>query len=683
MEQGFKMETLITLENVSKEYPHRDVLKNISFGINDGDRIGLIGVNGTGKSTLLKCLAGEEEADEGRITKNGKLRIAYLPQTPVFDNSKSVLDNVVEGKRAEEEYINLRGQARTLLLQFGIENPDDTAEHLSGGTKKRAALVRTILTPSNFLILDEPTNHLDSDMTEWLENFLKGYKGAFIMITHDRYFLDRTVNKMIELDQGKIYEYVGANYSKYLEMKAEREEIALSTEHKNQNLYRIELAWMQRGARARTTKQKAHIERFNELANREKPVITDDEVKISTLSSRLGKKTIILDHISKSFGEKQVIKDFSYTLLSDDRIGIIGKNGCGKSTLLKLITGLLQPDTGKVETGITVKAGFFLQENEELPQNERVIDYIRETADYIKSTDGVITASQMLEKFLFSGAAQYGIIGKLSGGEKRRLFLLHVLMQEPNILILDEPTNDLDIKTLTILENYLKSFPGIVISVSHDRYFLDKMANRIFSFEGNGIIKQYEGGYSDYRLKKEVEDEKELFGELSGGKKRGKEGKAEANGKGKAEAGAIAAENQNGSKKASEGEGREEGKAKEGSEEGASWNGEGTSEGRENWSEGSGSWNKGSAGGNSRHEKKVRFSYKEEREFETIDSDIEKLEAELAEVEAGIVKEASNYPKLSELSKRKEELETKLEEKMERWEYLSELNEKIQAQKKN
>ena len=488
---------LLNLENVTKAYTERPLFTNVSLGINETDKIGLIGINGTGKSTLLKIIAGITEPEEGQVVKGNHVRIAYLPQTPVFDNDKSILKNVTEGIQAENEYQNIEGQVASMLADLDIFNVDESPEHLSGGQRKRMALVRTLLMPAELLVLDEPTNHLDSSMTEWLEEYLKKWKSAFIMITHDRYFLDRVTNKIVELDKGKLYSYQ-ANYSGFLELKSQREESVLATERKNKSLYRMELEWMKRGARARSTKQKAHIKRFEELRDRDK-IQTDSQVEMDSVYSRLGKTTVELDDISKAFSGHDYISHFTHIFLKNDRIGIVGHNGCGKSTLLKIMTGNLQPDSGTVKIGETVKIGYFSQENEHLNENQMVLDYIEDTALFVKTNDGTITASQMCERFLFDGSMQHSLIGKLSGGEKRRLYLLKILMEAPNILILDEPTNDLDITTLTILEDYLKQFAGIVIAVSHDRYFLDKTVNRIFAFSASepGKIVKMEGNYSD------------------------------------------------------------------------------------------------------------------------------------------------------------------------------------------
>lgn len=600
---------LLTLEHISKSYTERILFDDIGLGINDGDKIGVIGINGTGKSTLLKIITGLEDADAGTVTRGKKVQIAYLPQTPVFDPDKTILENVLFEKKAEQEYRNLEGEARAMLLRLGIAECDRTASHLSGGQKKRAALVRTLLTPAQILVLDEPTNHLDNEMAEWLEDYLTKYKGAFIMITHDRYFLDKVTNRIVEIDKGQLYSYT-ANYSRFLELKAEREEIAQSTERKNKSLYRMELEWMQRGARARSTKQKAHIERFENLRDRA-ALETDGQVEINSLSSRLGKKTIVLEQVCKAFDGKPYITDFSYILLSTDRIGIIGPNGCGKSTLLKLMTGNLTPDSGSIDCGSTVKVGYFSQENEAMNETLKVIDYIRETADFIQTSDGTITASQMCEKFLFSGSMQYSVIARLSGGEKRRLYLLKILMEAPNILVLDEPTNDLDIQTLTILEDYLKSFPGIIITVSHDRYFLDKIAERIFSFE-DGRIRQYEGNFSDYKLSYAALHPEAAIRDTA-----------------------------------------PKGRAADGDT-------------KKDWRA---------------PRERLKFSYQEQKEFDSIDDDIARLEEKISELDVQITENAANYSRLTELTTEKEVLQTQLNDKMDRWVYLNDLAEQIEAQR--
>lgn len=601
---------LLTLENISKSYTERMLFHHINLGINEGDKIGVIGINGTGKSTLLKIIAGLEETDEGTVIKNNKLRISYLPQTPVFDETKSILTNVTEGQTAKESYRNITGEARVMLQKFGISNPDDNSSTLSGGQKKRVALVRTLLTESDLLILDEPTNHLDSEMTEWLEDYLRKWKGSFIMITHDRYFLDRVTNKIVELDKGHLYSYQ-TNYSGFVALKSEREEMALATERKAKALFKTELAWMQRGARARSTKQKAHIQRFEALRDREK-IQVDGTVEINALSSRMGKKTIELYDISKHYNNTVLFSPFSYIFLPTDRIGIVGHNGCGKSTLLNIITGKCKSDTGSIEIGTTMKIGYFSQENEALNPNITVLQYIRNTAEYIETSEGTMTASAMCEQFLFDGSMQYTKIEKLSGGEKRRLYLLKVLMESPNILILDEPTNDLDIQTLTILENYLSNYEGIVITVSHDRYFLDKLATRIFSFE-NGEIVRYEGNYSDFK-----QAQKDNISALN----------------------TISTEKQTTSNSNSK----------------ATWKQKDT---------------------------RLKFSYKEQKEYETIDEDIAILEHKITQLENEINNCTSEYSKLTSLMTEKEQTEKLLEEKMERWVYLNDLAEQIELAKKH
>ena len=593
---------LLTAENISKSFNSDKILfDNISLGINEGDKIGLIGINGTGKSTLLKILAGEEEADSGKLTKGNAVRIAYLPQHPEFDDNESVISEVIKGKKAKNEFWDTEGEARSLLAKFEIEDVEAKVGTLSGGQKKRAALVRTLLDDAEILVLDEPTNHLDTAMSEWLEDYLKKMKQALFIITHDRYFLDQVTNRIAELTHGKLYSYLGG-YMKYLELKAEREEMELATERKNAALYKKDLAWMMRGARARSTKQKAHIERFEELKNRDK-IIVDKEIVVDSVSSRLGKQIIEIDNISKSYGNKVLFTDFTYMFRRIDRIGIIGKNGSGKSTLLKTILGQVKPDSGNIIIGQTAKIGYFSQDSGELNPNQTVIESAKDIAEYVQTKDGTISASKMLERFLFEGAMQYTKIEKLSGGERRRLALLHTLISAPNILILDEPTNDLDITTLSILEDYLDSFDGVVITVSHDRYFLDRVANRIFSFE-NGCIKLYEGGYSDYLEKAEPKTE---------------EVKVE--------------------KKASDA--------------------------KKDWK--------------ASKVTKLKFTYAEQKEFETIDEDIEKLNEAIEKLDVEIEENASRYGKLGELMAEKEKLEAELEQKEERWLYLTELNEKIKA----
>lgn len=596
---------LLTIDKVTKGYTDKVLFKEISLGIQEGDKIGVIGVNGTGKSTLLKIIAGIEEADEGEVTTGRNIKVEYLAQQPEFDFAKSILENVMlQDQDSHEKDWNKEADAKSMLDKLGIRDYDGRVDVLSGGQRKRLALVRAILNPADILVLDEPTNHLDNDMAEWLEKYLNQYRGVIVMVTHDRYFLDKVTNRIVEIDNGNIYSYAGG-YSSFLELKAQREEMELATERKNKSLYRQDLEWMMRGARARSTKQKAHIERFEQLRDREKPKEAAS-VEMNSVASRLGKKTIELHEVSKSYGEKVLFRDFTYILLKNDRIGIIGKNGCGKSTLLKVINGIVEPDSGYVEIGETVKIGYFSQENEEMDPNIKVIDYVKSVAEYIATSEGSITASQMLEKFLFTGAMQYSLIGKLSGGEKRRLYLLYVLMGAPNVLFLDEPTNDLDIQTLTILEHYLDTFPGIVVTVSHDRYFLDRMVNRIFAFEGDGLVKQFEGGYSDYMLTKgdDVPEEK---------------------------------------------------KPEKPKEEKKSYQKDRSSQ--------------------------LKFTYSEQKEYDTIDDDIAKLEANIEKLEADMVSNASNYGKLNELMKEKEEREKQLEVKMERWMYLTELAQKIEESK--
>ena len=500
---------ILTMEHIGITLGDKTIFRDVTAGIEDHDRIGVIGVNGTGKSTILSILAGKREPDSGTvITRNG-LKISYLSQNPVFDPEKTVLENVTEAIYGQEEHWNTEGEAKAMLQRFGISDPDVRPDILSGGQKKRAALACSLLTPSDLLILDEPTNHLDHDMIEWLENWLLTYKGALLMVTHDRYFLDEVTTSIWEIDKADIFRYEG-NYEKYLETKQERLDFARAAERKMAALYKQDLAWMMRGARARSTKQKAHIQRFEALRDRDK-IVEERNVAISSLPSRLGNKIIEVENLSKAYDDRLLFCDFTYTFLKNDRIGIIGPNGCGKSTLIKIILGMIPPTTGSVSIGQTVIPGFFSQENEALDEELRVIDYIKEGAEFIRTTEGLVSASSMCERFLFDSNDQYTPISKLSGGEKRRLYLLRILMEAPNVLVLDEPTNDLDIQTLQILEDYLDHFAGVVIVVSHDRYFLDRVVNRIFSFEEDKTLRQNEGGYEEYRIRKlsETASEKE------------------------------------------------------------------------------------------------------------------------------------------------------------------------------
>nr|WP_177295767.1 ABC-F family ATP-binding cassette domain-containing protein [uncultured Blautia sp.] len=613
---------ILNMEHISKVYGDKVIFDDISVGIHQGDKIGIIGINGTGKTTFLRILAGLEEADEGQVVRQNGLRLSYLSQHPQFPEGATILSYVSEGKR--EEDWNPETDAHMVLNKLGIADHEEEIAHLSGGQKKRVALARVLINPADLLILDEPTNHLDNEMAAWLEDYLNRFKGAVIMVTHDRYFLDRVTNKILEISHGKTYTYE-AKYSKFLEMKAEREEMEMASERKRQSVLRMELEWAKRGCRARTTKQRARLERLEALKNGTAPV-RDKSVEIDSVETRMGKKTIELHHISKSFGEKVCIRDFDYIVLKNQRLGIIGPNGCGKSTLLKIIAGILEPDSGHVETGETIRMGYFSQEIEEMNTSQRVIDYIRDVAEYIPTKDGLISAAKLLEQFLFDSSMQYSPIEKLSGGEKKRLYLLKILAAAPNVLLLDEITNDIDIPTLTILEDYLDSFAGIVIAVSHDRYFLDNLADRIFEFDRDGNLTQYEGGYTDY-----LESKKRRFGDTSGsdfafGKKEGGRGSGE---------------NDN-----------------------ASASGEKDSV--KTWKQ--------------NRTTKLKFSFKEQREYETIDDDIAKLETKLEKLDADIMANATNSGKLNELTREKEEAEALLEEKMDRWVYLNDLAERIEAQ---
>lgn len=635
---------LVTIEHLTKSYTERLLFDDTAFSLNEGEKVGLIGVNGTGKSTLLKIVAGLVEPDGGTVVRGRSLYIRYLPQIPEFVESDTVLESV-ERENASEPHFTSRDEllatAKNILNKLGITDHEARIGTLSGGQRKRVALAGVLLSTADLLILDEPTNHLDSQMADWLEEYLKSFRGALLMITHDRYFLDSVTNRIVELDKGKLYSYQ-TNYEGYLQLKAERLDMAQATERKRQTLLRTELAWMQRGARARSTKQKAHIQRFETLRDQKGPEF-DRNVQLESIASRLGRTTVELNGLCKAYGDKVLIQDFTYIFLKNDRIGIVGPNGSGKSTLMKMIAGWVQPDAGTVEIGQTVKLGYFSQESEDMDGSCRVIDYIRDVAEYVKTKDGSISASQMLERFLFPSSMQYTTVDRLSGGEKRRLYLLRILMDAPNVILLDEPTNDLDIATLTILEDYLDTFPGIVVTVSHDRYFLDRVVNRIFAFEGNGAIRRYEGGFTDYQiaLARRGLEESSDTAERSGGTA----GAGKAGGAAKSPAGAAG----------SVADGQPSDSAQQVN--------------KSNWKQRSGG------------EKKLKLSFKEQREWDTIEDDIAALEDRIAGLDQEIEASASNYTRLNELMAEKEKTETKLEETMDRWVYLSGLVEQIEAQK--
>lgn len=617
---------LINVEKITKIFAERRIFDQASFSLQEGEKVGVIGINGTGKTTLLKMLAGMEEPDEGTVTTANHAVIRYLPQHPEFAPELSSLECVLAGNVSDENRWTIESDAKAMMTRLGIRDFDQPAGQLSGGQRKRLALISVLLSPADILLLDEPTNHLDNDMADWLEDYLKKWRGALIMVTHDRYFLDSVCNRIVEIDKGSVYSYQ-TNYSGFLELKAQREEMEAASERKRQSILRVELEWMRRGARARSTKQKAHIQRYEELRDQEAPV-QDTKVELSSISTRLGKTTVELEHICKSYGERKLIDDFSYIFLKGDRVGFIGPNGCGKSTLMKIIAGLIPQDSGQVIVGQTVKMGYYAQEiasekpEEGLQENEidvsymdpkqRVIDYVKDTAEYIQTTDGVLSASAMLERFLFTPEKQYSPIGKLSGGEKKRLNLLRVLASSPNFILLDEPTNNLDIATLTILEDYLDHYEGIVVTVSHDRYFLDRTMKRIFAFEEGGRLRQYEGGYTDYAMRKAAEAEA------------GQEETAGAAGK-------------------------QNTPAKE-------------------------------KGQRTRGPQKLKFTFKEQKDYETIEADMAELEDRIAALEQEIEASARDFVKLNQLMAEKEEAEAALEEKMERWMYLEELAARIAEQ---
>lgn len=589
---------ILNIEHISKIYGEKVIFEDASFGVQEGDKVGIIGINGTGKSTLLKMLAREEVPQTGQIIMQNNVRLAYLPQNPQFPENATILSYIQD---CEAEW-----KVQSNLTQLGITEYEKQIAVLSGGQRRKVALAKILAQDFDILLLDEPTNHLDEAMISWLEEYLKSFRGTVLMVTHDRYFMDKVTNRILEISHGKMYSYE-ANYSKFLELKAVREEMELASERKRQSVLRMELEWAKRGCRARTTKQRARLERLEALKNTAAPV-GDQSVELESVETRMGKKTIELKHVSKKYGNQVLVEDFNYILLKNQKLGIIGPNGCGKSTLMKLMAGLVEPDSGTVEMGETIKIGYFAQEEQEMDDRQRVIDYVKDIAEYINTKDGKISASQMLERFLFTPDMQYAPIGKLSGGEKRRLYLLGVLSSEINVLLLDEPGNNLDIPTLTILEDYLNSFTGIVVTVSHDRYFLDNVVDRIFEFTGNGKLQQYEGGYTDYL-----------------------EAKARRN---------------DSVKQLVQTEKKEEKKTS-----------------AQTWKQ--------------NRTVKLKFTFKEQKEFETIDDDIAKLEEKLEKLDEEIMKNATNSGKLNELTAEKEEAEALLEEKMERWVYLNDLAEKI------
>ena len=609
---------VLNLEHISKVYGDKVIFDDISCGIHQGDKIGIIGINGTGKTTFLKILAGLEEADEGQVITQNGLRITYLSQHPEFPEGATILSYVTQGQK--DKSWNPETEAHMVLNKLGIEDHEEEIDHLSGGQKKRVALAAVLVNPTDVLILDEPTNHLDNEMAAWLEDYLNRFKGVVIMVTHDRYFLDRVINKILEISHGRLYSYE-AKYSEFLELKAQREEMEIASERKKQSILRMEIEWAKRGCRARSTKQRARLDRLEAMKNSAAPV-RDRNVEIDSVETRMGKKTIELHHISKSFGDRVCIRDFDYIVLKNQRLGIIGPNGCGKSTLLKIIAGIIEPDSGHVEIGDTIKLGYFSQEIEDMNSSQRVIDYIKDVAEFIPTRDGLISASKLLEQFLFDPAMQYAPIEKLSGGEKKRLYLLKVLAAAPNVLLLDEITNDIDIPTLTILEDYLDSFAGIVIAVSHDRYFLDNLADRIFEFDREGNLTQYEGGYTDYLAAKK-QREGTSAGETEFSKAVGNDPEMP-----KTEKDSV-----------------------------------------KTWKQ--------------KRPAKLKFSYKEQREFDTIDDDIAALEAKIEKLDTEIMANATNSGRLNELTQEKTEAEAQLEEKMDRWVYLNDLAEQIEAQNNN
>lgn len=645
---GLVTMNILSVDKVSKHYGEKVLLNEVSFGIDEGDRIGLIGVNGTGKSTLMKIIAGVDWPESGTVTLGTNISVHYLPQEPVFDLNSTVLEQVFHGElpvmtilRAYEQTLEqlakqpnavdaqaklmrlqsklddlngwqLEHEAKSILTRLGIDDFQAVTGALSGGQRKRVAMARALIQPSNLLILDEPTNHIDNESVEWLEDYLQRRKGALLMVTHDRYFLDRVVNRIFELNKGNLYQYPG-NYETFLATKRDREAQERASEEKRQNFLRNELEWIQKGPRARGTKQKARTERYYDILS-QTPDGADETVQLSTASTRLGKSVIELQNVSKVYASEKVIDDFSYIVLRDDRIGIVGPNGAGKSTLLKLMSGAILPDEGEVRTGSTVKIGYFSQEHDEVQGSQRVIDFIREEAEIVETASGeTITAAQMLERFLFPGPLQWTPIEKLSGGEKRRLALLKTLMSAPNVLLLDEPTNDLDIPTLHILESYLDEFAGAVITVSHDRYFLDNVIDKVFAFEGDGRISVHFGNFADYATGRSSRSTEQTENRASASK--GNQVRME-----RAE--------------------------------------------------------------HSHQRETIKFSYQEQKEYEVIDERIAAAEEELRQVQSLMEKHADDHVRLQELFQAQQELEAKLDHLMDRWTYLNELAEKIADDRK-
>lgn len=607
---------ILTAEHLQKAYTEeRILLKDAAFSLQEGEKVGVIGVNGMGKSTLLKIIAGVEEPDQGAVIMGNHVKTAYLEQTPVLEDADSILKSALKGLDSQDGV--LEGEARSMLHRLGFEDVDQPVKYLSGGQKKRVALVNVLLKPVEILILDEPTNHLDSEMSGWLEEYLVKFRGALVMVTHDRYFLDRIVNRIVEVEYGSIYSYPGS-YADYVALKMQRQSMEQASERKRKSILKKELAWLARGARARSTKQKAHIQRIEDMLAAEGP-IEEQAIQLCSAATRMGRKTIEVKGLSKAYGDRKLIQDFTYIFLKGERIGIVGPNGCGKTTLLKLILGQVAADSGVIGMGETVKIGYFSQDNSHMEESLTAIAYVREAAEYVDVGDGKISAAMLMERFLFDGTMQWTPIGKLSGGERRRLYLLRILMSAPNVLILDEPTNDLDIRTLTILEDYLDSFEGIVITVSHDRYFLERLTTRIFAFEREGRLQQYEGGYLDYlRAREERDPELSIQDKKSRGNKKSEEQK------------------------------KKEQKAR-----------------RDR---------------NGARVQKLKFSYKEQREYDTIEDEIAALEEKLEGLDQKIMENATNSAKLSELTEEKNCAEAELEEKMDRWVYLNDLAEKIKAQ---